>query len=124
MVPRQMNLCTSTFLVCPIRKVGGLVFHSWIPPPVKMDDMGGRGEIEPGAPGFEREHEERDVLILLEPTDQILALLDFCLAMQDEAGPPEHGAQERQQWRRRLPKLGEDKRLLLPGGDHLRDVAQ
>jgi hypothetical protein len=31
-----------------------------------MDDMGGRGEIEPGAPGFEREHEERDVLILLE----------------------------------------------------------
>ena len=86
--------------------------------------MRGGGEIEPGAAGFDREHEERDAFVLLELAHQILALPDLRLAVQDEAGPPEHRAQERRQRRGRLLELGEDERLLLPGGDHLGDVAQ
>src|SRR5262249_39303339 len=36
--------------------VGGLVLHSGIPPPVEMDDMRGRGEVEASAAGFDGEH--------------------------------------------------------------------
>ena len=89
-----------------------------------MDDMGGGGEVEAGAAGFDGEHEERDAFILLELTHQILALPDFSLAVQDETGPTEHRGQERRQRRGHLLELGEDERLLLPGADHLRDVAQ
>ena len=39
-------------------------------------------------------------------------------------GAAEHRAQERRQRRRRLLELGEDQRLLLPGGDLLGDIAQ
>ncbi|CKY78733.1 Uncharacterised protein [Mycobacterium tuberculosis] len=79
----------------PEGTVGGLVFDSRIPPPVEMNDMRGRCEIEPGAACFDREHEERDVFVFLKLTHQVLTLLNLCLAMQDEAGLSEHGAQER-----------------------------
>ena len=104
--------------------VGGLVLHRRIPPAIEMDDMRGGGEVEPGAAGLEREHEERDAFVLLELAHQILALLHLGLAVQDEAGPAEHGAEERRQRRGHLPELGEDEHLLLPGGDHLGDLAQ
>src|SRR4051812_35530373 len=89
-----------------------------------MDHMGCRREVEPRTPCFDREHEERDTVVLLELADQIFALFDLCLAMQDEAGPPEYRAQERRQRRRCLLELGEDEGLLLSGCKDLRDVAQ
>src|ERR1700678_1270255 len=104
--------------------VSGLVFHSRVPPPVEMDDMRGSGEIEPGAACLEGEHEKWDVFVLLELANKLLALPDLRLAVQDDAGPPKHGTQERRQRRRRLPELGKDQRLLLPGGDHFRDIPQ
>src|SRR6266545_6909786 len=106
------------------RPVSGLVFHSRIPPTIEMDDMRGGGEIEPCPAGLDREHKERDALVLLKLAHQILALLDLGLAVQNKAGAPEHGAEECRQRRGRLLKLGEDERLLLPGAKHLRDVAQ
>ena len=80
--------------------------------------------FRPGAAGLERQHEERDVLVLLEAAHQVLALLHLGLAVQDEAGPAENRAEERRQRRRRLAELGEDQHLLLPRGDHLGDLAQ
>ena len=80
--------------------------------------------LSPAPPALTESTKNGTSLVLLKLAHQFLALLDLRLAMQHEAGPPEHGAQERRQWRRRLLELGEDKRLLLPGGDHLRDVAQ
>src|SRR5258706_8525062 len=104
--------------------VGSLIFHCRVPPPVEMDDVRGCGEIEPGAASFEREHEERHVFVLLELAHKFLALLDLRLTVQDKAGPPEYRAKERRQRRRCLLELAEDQRLLLPGRNHLHDVAQ
>ena len=56
--------------------------------------------------------------------DQILALLHRGLAVQHQAGAAEHGAEERGERRGHLAELGEDQHLLLPGGDHLGDLAQ
>src|SRR4051794_18984129 len=106
------------------RAVGRLLFNSRVPPPVEMDHMGCRCEVEPRATCFDREHEERDTLVLLEPSHQIFALLDLRLAMEDEAGPAEHRAEECRQRRSCLLELGEDEGFLLPGGNDLRDVAQ
>ena len=55
---------------------------------------------------------------------QILALADRGLAVQHQARPAEHGAEERGQRRGHLPELGEDQRLLLARGDLLGDLAQ
>src|SRR6202011_1478582 len=45
--------------------VSSLVFHSRIPPSVEMNNVGGGGQIEPGASRLDREHEERNIVILL-----------------------------------------------------------
>src|SRR5260370_17452257 len=64
----------------PEGTVGGLVFDSRIPPPVEMNDMRGRFEIEPGAACFDREHEERDGFAFLKFAHQFLSLLNLSLA--------------------------------------------
>src|SRR5262249_31856369 len=104
--------------------ISGLVFHSRVPPSVEVDDVRGCGEIETSAAGFDREHEERDGIVLLELPYEILALLDRRLTMQQEATFPEHGAEERLERRRYLLELGEDQRLFLLFSNDLRDVAQ
>ena len=83
--------------------VGGLVFDRRIPPSVEMDDMRGGGQVEPGAPGLERQHEERDIVVLLESPHQLLALRHRRPAVQHEARPPEDGAEERRQRLRSSP---------------------
>jgi hypothetical protein len=47
-----------TALSDPMRKVGGLVFDSRIPPRIEVDDVIGGSEIETGAPGLEADQEE------------------------------------------------------------------
>ncbi len=74
--------------------VGGLVFHRRVPPPIEMDDMGGRGEIEPRATGFDGEHEKGNTFVVLELAHQVLALSYLGLAMQYEARASEYGAEE------------------------------
>ena len=39
--------------------VGGLVLDGRVPPAVEVDDVRGRGQVQAGAAGLEREHEER-----------------------------------------------------------------
>ena len=104
--------------------VGGLVLHRRIPPAVEMHDMRGGGQIEARAAGFERKHEEPHGFVFLKSAHQILALLDFGLAVQNQAGPPEDRAEESGQRRSHLAELGEDEHLLLLGRDHLGDLAQ
>src|SRR5262249_12903020 len=87
--------------------VGRLVFHSRIPPPIEMDGMRSRGEIEPRPASLDGEHEEWDAFVLLKLAHQILALPDLGLAVQDEAGAPEHGAEECREWRGHLLELRE-----------------
>ena len=89
-----------------------------------MNDMGGRRQIEPGAPRFHGQHEEGDVFVILESANQILARLDLGLAVQNETRPTEHGAQESRQRRCHLLELGEDQHLLLPCRDFFRDFPQ
>ena len=86
-MPRQTNFVHEHVLILPDseRAVSSLVFHSRIPPPVEMDHVRGGGEVKPGAAGFERKHEERDVFVLLELLHQIFSLLDRGPAMEDEA---------------------------------------
>lgn len=86
--------------------------------------MGRRREIEPGAAGFEREHEEWDVVVLLEPAHQLPSLPDFRLPMQNEAGATEHRTQKRRQRHRDFLKLRKHQRLFLPGRNHLDEVAR
>ncbi len=69
--------------------VGGLVFDGGVPPAVEVDDVRGGGEVEPGAAGLDREHEERRAVFALEIRHQCLALLDGGAAVQDQAGAPE-----------------------------------
>ena len=72
---------------CAVR---GLVFNSRIPPAVEVNHVRRGGQVQSGAAGLERQHEERHVVVLLEPTDQILALADRGLAVQHEPGAAEH----------------------------------
>src|SRR5262249_20714287 len=106
------------------RPVCSLIFHCWIPPPIEMHDMGGGGKIESGAACLDRQHEKGNALVLLELAYEILALLDFGLAGEDDARPPEHGAEECCERCGRLLELSEDQRLLLARGHDLRDVAK
>src|SRR5262249_49113225 len=80
-------------LADPKGAFGGLVLNRRVPPPVEMDDMRGRGEIEPGTTRLEGQHEERNAIILLEAADEILSPLHLRLAVQHEARLPKHGAQ-------------------------------
>ena len=86
-VPRQTNLCTSTFLrlADAERAIGGLVLDRRVPPAIEVDDVRRGGEVEPGAAGLEREHEERHALVLLELPHERLALADRRLAVQHQA---------------------------------------
>jgi len=47
-----------------VRTIGGLIFHSGIPPRVVMDDGIGRREIQSGAASLEADEQERDFAIL------------------------------------------------------------
>src|SRR5262249_25790037 len=89
------------------------------PPAIEMYDVRGRGEVEPGAPGLERKHEERHILVLLESAHQVLAFAHFGLAVQDEPGAAEYAGEKRGERRGDFPELAEDKRLLLAGRDLL-----
>ena len=104
--------------------VRGLVLHRRVPPPVKVDDVGSGGEIEAGAPCFERKHEKPHVFVFLKSAHQLLALAHRGFAVEDQAGAPKHRPKESRQRSGHLPELGEDEYLLLLGRDDLGDVAQ
>ena len=104
--------------------IGGLILDRGIPPAVEVHDVRGRGEVEAGAAGFQGQHEEGHRLVFLKLAHQCRALLDRCLAVQDEPGATEDLAEKRRQRRGDLAELGEHQHLLLLGRDDLGDLAQ
>ena len=74
-VPRQTNLWTRTFLLLADAEgaVGGLVLDGRVPPAVEVDHVRGRRQVQAGAAGLEREHEERRAVLALELLDQLRA---------------------------------------------------
>src|SRR5579862_394708 len=53
--------------------VDGLCFDGWIPPRIEEHDVRRCGEIEPSAPGFERDEKYAGLRIVLERRDDLLA---------------------------------------------------
>ena len=104
--------------------VRGLGLDGRVPPAVEVNHVRRRRQVQPRAPDFQGEHEERQALVVLKALDEIAALADGRGAVHDEARPSEHALEEERQRLRRLAELGEDQRLLLLVGDDLAQLAQ
>jgi len=111
-------------LADPKGTIGGLILHRRIPPAVEMDHMRCRGEVEPGTAGLEREHEERDQLVVLKMLDQVASPGHRRATVQCESVTAKYRSQKRSQWFDRFAKLGEHEQLFLSRGDHLHQLAQ
>jgi hypothetical protein len=66
--------------VSPVR---GLVFHSRVPPTVKVYHMIGSCQIETGAPGLKRQDHERNIVFSVKLLHQLLAGLYMYTAVND-----------------------------------------
>ena len=73
------------FLADPEGPIGRLALDRRVPPAVEMDHVRGRGQIQPGSSGLQRQHEERDILVLLELLHEGASLPDRGLAVQDQS---------------------------------------
>ena len=89
-----------------IGAVGGLVFHGGVPPAVEVDDVRGRGEVEPRASRLEREDEEGRPLLVLEGPDEFLPLRDRCAAVENEAFSSKDACQKARERLRRFRGTG------------------
>jgi len=89
-----------------------------------MNHMRGLREIEPGAAGLEREHEERRAVVALERLDQPAPPRHRRAAVQNQAGPTEDARQKRGERFGHLAVLREDQRLVLPLGERFAQRAQ
>ena len=69
--------------------VARLVFDRRIPPAVEMRDMRGRRQSEPRSARLERQHEERNALVLLEGPHELFAPADRGVAAERQAGAAE-----------------------------------
>src|SRR5439155_6952888 len=107
-----------------VRPVGRLVLDGGIPPAVEVHDVRGGRQVEARAAGLRGEDEEADAVVLLEALDEARTLLHRRRAREHEAGQSEDRAEELGERTGGLAELGEDERLLLLGGDRLRDLAQ
>ncbi len=108
----------------PEGPVGRLVLDGRVPPAVEVDHLGGRRQVEAGAAGAERQHEEGDRLVGLEALDERHALLHRGLAVEHEAGPPEDPAEVPRQGLGHLAELGEHQHLLLAQRELLAQLGQ
>src|SRR5262249_35213984 len=106
------------------RAIGRLILDRRVPPPVEMDDVARRREVEPDAARLQRQDEERHPRVVLEPIAQLLAPAQLRVAVEDQPRAAEGGGEERRQRLGHLAELREHERLLLLGGDDLGDLAQ
>ena len=92
-----------TFLLTDaMGSVGGLVFHTLVPPWVKVNDGVGAGEIKADAAGFERDEKDRD-FFLIEAVDQLHAILAFGFPCEGDIG----NAALVKLWRNHIKHTGE-----------------
>ncbi len=67
--------------------VGGLIFHGWIPPAVKMDNMVGAREVKSDTTRFQGENEDlRSIFIIHEALDHLVTHFHRCIAIQEYGG--------------------------------------
>ncbi len=86
--------------------------------------MGGGGQVEARATGFEGEHHERRFVTLLERPDDPGALPDGSTAVQHESRPAEGLFEEAGQWPGHFAKLREHDQLVLARRDRLAQLSE
>lgn len=97
--------------VCRLRLYGG------IPPEVVVDDVGGGGEIEAGAGGFQGEDEESCLRVGLEAVHHVLSLLEGATAVEEHRTFPQFALEEIGQFVSHALELGEDQGFFAAGMD-------
>ena len=104
----------------PERAVGGLVLDRRVPPAVDVDHVVGRGQVQPGAAGLQRQHEQRRRrgVVGLEAGDHRVACRLGDAAVQEQHLAAEPARQVAAQHRAELGVLGEQQRPLA-GRQHL-----
>ena len=92
-----------------VRAVNGLGFDGRVPPGVEEIDVIGRGEVEPGAAGFQAEKEDGAIGIGLEVLDALLAVVGGTVeVLVFQIQRVEAGLEEREQ----AGELGEYQRFV------------
>ena len=125
-VPRQTNLCTSTFLFWPMRKARSVAWFSTagFHQRSKCTTCEAAVRVSPAPPAFSDSTKNGTVSSSWKRRTSVLAVLHRGLAVQHQPGAAEDPAEECGQRRGHLAELGEHQHLLLPRGDHLGDLAQ
>ena len=95
--------------VCRLRLYGG------IPPEVVVDDVGGGGEVEAGAGGFQGEDEESCLRVGLEAVHHVLSLLEGAAAVEEHRTFSQPALEEICQFVPHALELGEDQGFFAAG---------
>lgn len=95
--------------VCRLRLYGG------IPPKVVVDDMGGGGEVEAGAGGFQGEDEESRLRVGLEAVHHVFSLPEGAAAVEEHRTFSQFAFEEICQLIAHALELGEDQGLFTAG---------
>src|SRR5437870_942755 len=82
-----------------------LILDSRIPPPIEMNHVRRRCQIQAETACLQGKDEEWDSLVLLKPAHQFLSLADFSLSMQNKSIVPKHRCEKRGQRCCDFPKL-------------------
>ena len=104
--------------VCRLRLYGG------IPPKVVVDDMGGGGEVEAGAGGFQGEDEESRLRVCLEAVHHIFSLPEGAAAVEEHRTFSQPALEEICQLVAHALELGEDQGLFTAGLDAFCEVEE
>ena len=102
--------------VCRLRLYGG------IPPKVVVDDMGGGGEVEAGAGGFQGEDEESRLRVGLEAVHHVFSLPEGTAAVEKHRTFTQPALEEICQLVAHALELGEDQGLFTAGLDAFCEV--
>ena len=112
---RQLAHLDVLALADPERPVGRLVLDRRVPPAVEVDDVVGGGQVQPGAAGLQRQHEQRRTAFGLEPADHLVARGLRRAAVQEQRLASEPLLQVTAQQVPELGELGEAQRLVALG---------
>ena len=104
--------------VCRLRLYGG------IPPKVVMDDMGGGGEVEAGAGGFQGEDEESRLRVCLEAVPHVFSLPEGTAAVEKHRTFSQPALEEICQLVAHALELGEDQGLFTAGLDAFCEIEE
>lgn len=102
--------------VCRLR------LYSGIPPEVVVDDMGGGGEVEAGAGGFQGEDEESRLRVCLEAVHHVFSLPEGAAAVEEHRTLSQPALEEICQLVAHALELGEDQGLFTAGLDAFCEV--